>query len=334
VKVFLIILGLFLLVIVCLLLFIAQPVRSSASKTSAIKIDPQRLQEHVRMLSETFAPRDWEHRENLDRASAYIAKHFSGAGGRVFEQNYKIGSAEYRNVVASFGPEGGERVIVGAHYDAFDIFPAADDNASGVAALLELASALATARLLSRVDLVAYTLEEPPFFTTESMGSLRHARSLKQAGARVKGMISLEMVGYFTDIPNSQRYPYPGLGLAYGTRGDFIVVAGRGQDWRLVRRVKSAMTRANRLPVHSINAPVPGLEFSDHWSYWQQGYPAVMVTDSAFYRNPNYHQANDTAHTLDYGRMGLLVEQIYSAVLELAGAQYLETSGQWSAGHR
>ncbi|MCI0347790.1 MAG: M28 family peptidase, partial [Acidobacteriales bacterium] len=169
---------------------------------------------------------------------------------------------------------------------------------------------------------VAYALEEPPHFRSAAMGSVQHARWLKEQKINVRAMLSLEMIGYFSDAEGSQRFPAPGMSLIYGKRGDFIVVAGRFTDVRLVRRVKRAMTSANDLPVHSINAmaSVPGIDFSDHLSYWQQGFPAAMITDTAFYRNPHYHTAADLAETLDYRRMAQVVQQVYAAVLDLAKA--------------
>jgi hypothetical protein len=129
-------------------------------------------------------------------------------------------------------------------------------------------------------------------------------------------MISLEMIGYFDGQPGSQAYPAPGLSLLYPTRGNFIAVVGRIQDWAATRRVKAAMRGASGLPVHSINAPalIPGVDFSDHSSYWDEGFTAVMITDTAFYRNPNYHQAGDTVDTLDYVRMAQVVQGIFAVI--------------------
>jgi Zn-dependent M28 family amino/carboxypeptidase len=238
----------------------------------------------------------------------------------VSEQPYQVESRLYRNVIARFGPESAERVVVGAHYDAFGGLPGADDNASGVAGLIELAHLLGKTQLPMRVELVAYALEEPPIFRGPSMGSVQHARWLKEQKIKVRAMLSLEMIGYFSDRHGSQKYPLPGLSLIYGKQGNFIVVAGRINDERLVRRVKRAMTAANDLPVHSINALaiIPGIDWSDHASYWQQGYKAALITDSSFYRNPHYHTAGDVAGTLDYPRLALVVQQVYSAVLDLA----------------
>jgi hypothetical protein len=153
------------------------------------------------------------------------------------------------------------------------------------------------------------------------MGSAVHARSLREQGASVRAMISLEMIGYFSDREGSQRLPSPLLKAVYPTRGDFITVVGKMDQGPLVRTVKRAMRGASTLPVYSINAPraIPGVDFSDHANYWDAGYDAVMVTDTAFYRNPNYHAHTDTAETLDYVRMAAVVWGVYEAVLALCG---------------
>ncbi|HYE34206.1 M28 family peptidase [Methylocaldum sp.] len=283
-------------------------------------IDPGRLEAHVRTLSETLGPRDAGHPDNLNRVASYIRLAFEQAQGKTADQPFQVGQTTYRNVVATFGPQSKERVVVGAHYDTAGPYPGADDNASGIAGLIELAGLVSKNHLPSRVDLVAYTLEEPPFFRTEHMGSAVHARALKAEGAIVRAMLSLEMIGYFTDEEDSQSFPAPGLSLLYPTTGNFIAVVGRIGEGRLVRRIKNAMSNASSLPVHSINAPrfLAGIDFSDHLNYWEAGYPAVMITDTAFYRNPNYHTATDTAETLDYRRMAQVAAGIYAAVRDLA----------------
>jgi Zn-dependent M28 family amino/carboxypeptidase len=317
--------GLLVIVLLVVLWFMAtQPLLSGARSSAgegARAADAARLAAHVRELSETFAPRDAAHTENLDRAAAYLRAEFERAGGRVSEQPFRVGSRTYRNVVASFGAEDGERVVVGAHYDTAGAQPGADDNASGVAGLLELARLLGEMPPTgARVDLVAYTLEEPPYFRSANMGSRVHADSLRSEGVRVRAMISLEMIGYFSDAEESQTYPVGLLKAFYPSRGNFIAVIGRFGRGSLVRRVKRAMTQATELPVYSINAPraIPGVDFSDHLNYWNAGYEAAMITDTAFYRNPHYHAATDTPDTLDYKRMAMVVEGVRAAVLELA----------------
>jgi hypothetical protein len=307
------------LLIVALCLYVTQPLIRGANISAPISVDPTNLETHVRTLSQSFVPRDESHPENLDRCAAYIRREFERANARVSEQPFTIDGKTYRNVIANFGPETKEMVVVGAHYDTADPLPGADDNASGVAGLLELARLLDNRQLPMRVELVAYTLEEPPFFGSEQMGSAMHAKSLKREGAVVRVMFSLEMIGYFSDARDSQHFPISAFSLFYPTEGNFITVVGKIDDGMLVRRIKKAMTGATSLPIYSINAPrlVTGVDLSDHLSYWQAGYPAVMITDTAFYRNANYHTPDDTAERLDYRRMGQAVEGVYAAVIDM-----------------
>jgi Zn-dependent M28 family amino/carboxypeptidase len=304
------------------LAYVSQPIGWPQPPGPDGRIDPRRLEAHVRMLAETLAPREWKRQDNLDRVAAYVGAQLAQAGARVTEQVYAVeGAGRYRNVIGSFGPETGERVVVGAHYDAAGSFPAADDNASGVAGLLELARLLGSGGPpAARVDLVAFTLEEPPYYDTPSMGSHVHAAALRGEGAVVRAMIALEMIGFFSDAPGSQRLPHPLLRLVYPSTANFIAVIGRLGEARLTRRVKRAMQGATTLDVYSMNAPtwVTGIDFSDHRSYWAHGYPAIMVTDTAFYRNDRYHTARDTPDSLDYGRMAEVVRGVHRAVLMLA----------------
>ncbi len=285
-----------------------------------VSVPLARLERHVGMLSQTYMPRNAAHPENLDRIATYIAQEFAHANARVIEQPYAVDGHTYRNVIGSYGPPTAERIVIGAHYDAAGEFPGADDNASGVAGLIELAYLLGTVPLPIRVELVAYTLEEPPYFRTPMMGSAVHARSLRQQGQPVRLMVSLEMIGYFTDAPNSQVFPSPILKLFYPSQGNFITIVGNVGQGGVVRRTKRAMRGASALPVYSINAPrfVPGVDFSDHLNYWAAGYHAIMITDTAFYRNPRYHTAHDTPETLDYPRMAMVVQGVYAAVLAFA----------------
>ncbi len=310
----------------CLLLiasasfYVMQPLFGSVQQQSSVSVDPARLEFHVRLLSTTLAPRDYSHPANLDRVADYIRHEFTQAKGRVSDQPFQVDGRTYRNIIAAFGPETKERVIVGAHYDVAGPYPGADDNASGVAGLIELAHLLAASQLPMKVELIAYTLEEPPFFMTAQMGSAVHARSLKKEGALVRAMLSLEMIGYFSDAEGSQHFPRRILSLFYPERGNFITVVGKFGQGLLARRIKKAMAGGSSLPVYSINAPrsISGIDFSDHLSYWQAGYHAVMITDTSFYRNPNYHTAADTAESLDYRRMAQVVEGVYATVKDLA----------------
>jgi Zn-dependent M28 family amino/carboxypeptidase len=299
--------------------YVTQPAIALNAGTGPL-VDARSLEAHVRMLSETLLPRDEAHRENLDRVATYVAAELGRAGGRVEQQVFQVDKRTYRNVVARFGPQDGEIVVVGAHYDAFGPFPGADDNASGVAGLIELGRLLGRTPPPRPVQLVAYSLEEPPYFRTENMGSAVHAAALQRAGTRVRAMLSLEMIGYFSDAPDSQEYPLRVLHLFYPDRGNFIAVVGRFGETGLVRSIKRAMSGATTLPVRSITAPaaLAGVDFSDHLNYWERGMAAVMVTDTAFFRNRSYHTKDDIAERLDYERMAKVVAGVFAAVQALA----------------
>lgn len=300
---------------------LTQPLLSGVDRNASIpEVNPAKLETHVRMLSQTFVPRNEKHTENLDRAAAYIQQELSKAGGTVSEQPFDVNGNTYKNVIALFGPDTRERIVVGAHYDAAFEYPAADDNASGVAGLIELAYLLQNATLPMRVELVAYTLEEPPYFRSKQMGSHMHANTLKQQGAAIRLMISVEMIGYFSDAPNSQHLPTPLLSPFYPSQGNFIAIVGKLGQGEPTRKVKKAMRGASALPVYSINAPsfIPGIDFSDHLNYWNAGYDALMITDTSFYRNPNYHTPRDKPESLDYQKMAMTVQGIYAAVLAIA----------------
>ncbi len=289
-----------------------------------IPVDKDRLRRDVRTLAAVMPPRNARNVASLDKGAEYILTEFEKTGGRVEIQRFTSKGKEYKNVLCSFGPEAGDRVVVGAHYDVQGDQPGADDNASGVAGLLELGRLLSSVltELRFRTDLVAYTLEEGQLFKhpfARHYGSYIHARSLARDGITVRAMLCLEMIGYFTDRPRSQRYPLFFLRWFYPDKGNFIAVVGKwGQGW-LVRKVKESLVAASDVPVESLTTMscLPGVSFSDHQSYWQFGYPAVMITDSAFYRNRNYHRRGDTAETLDYDRMAEVVKGLYRTVIHI-----------------
>ena len=299
---------------------IRQPAWSEHPR-SAAAVSPAALEAHVRFLSETCYPRHALARENQAKAIAYISARLREAGGRVLLQEIPTRSGVYQNVIAHFGPEAGRRYVVGAHFDACGLQPGADDNASGVAGLLELAGLLGKEKSLpAHFELVAYNLEEPPFFAGPEMGSAVHARSLRAQHVSVALMLSLEMIGCFQDERGSQSYPGPLLNLVYPSQGNFIAIVGRWDQRAVVGSFKRACVGTADIPVVSIAAPsfVPAIDFSDHRNYWAEGYPALMITDTAFLRNPRYHQPTDTPDTLDYRRMAEVVRLLHAGLLGLA----------------
>jgi Zn-dependent M28 family amino/carboxypeptidase len=252
----------------------------------------------------------------LDQCAEYIAQRFEEAGATVEFQAFPVGGKQYRNVIGRFGADKHPRVVVGAHYDTCGEQPGAGDNASGIAALIELAGLLGRSPRTNAVDVVAYVLEEPPFFRTPQMGSAIHAKSIAGAKVMYRGIIVLEMVGYFKDDWGSQSYPTLLLRLMYPNRGNFIGVVGRWDQGDWVKAVKVGMKGTTDLPVVSIRAPsvIPGIDFSDHLNYWPYGIKALMVTDTAFYRNKAYHSSGDTAERLDYNRMVDVAVAVFGAI--------------------
>ncbi len=307
-----------LLFLVCLVL---QPTMAAARRAPAVEPDVQALKTHVHTLVTRFRPRGNLDVVNLNAAANHIRGQFQALGLSPTEQTFQTDGETYRNVVARLGNHGGPLLVVGAHYDTCMGNPGADDNASGVAGLLELARLLVKHPPACDVELVAWTLEEPPHFQTPNMGSAHHANMLRANGVTVRVAVSLEMIGYFSDAPGSQKAPLPWLTPLIPSQGNFIGVVGDLGQGGVTRAVKRAMRAASPLRVVSVNAPrwVPGVDFSDHRNYWALGWPAVMITDSANNRNPHYHQQTDLPETLDYVRMGQVVAGVFEAVHVLAG---------------
>ena len=281
--------------------------------------DSARLHRHLLVLTNTPAARNYRHPVVLDSVAAYIARQMRSAGARaVHEQTYQVNGQTYRNIIGSFGPVEGARLIVGAHYDVCGDQPGADDNGSGVAALLEYARLLGISKvpITQPIELVAYTLEEPPFFRTVHMGSYVHAAGLHAAGVPVRGMVALETLGYYDDQRGSQHYPVGLLKLFYGSRGNYVTVAQKFGNGRFGREFARHYRQRAQLPVHRFKSPawLPGVDFSDHLNYWKFGYSAVLLTDTAFYRNLQYHQPGDTLGRLDFYRLALAVDALLAAV--------------------
>jgi len=283
----------------------------------------KRLYDHVHHLSVAIGSRSVLEEDRLDRTKEYILAALRDQGIPVARQTVEYEGRPHHNLIVTIeGVERrGETVIIGAHYDTIEGTPGADDNASAVAVLLELCRALRDFRPQRTIKLIFFTLEEPPAFSTSRMGSAVYAAQARERGETIHGMIALEMVGYYTDEEGSQAFPLPGMGQVYSNRGNFIGVVGNVPSRELVQSVAGALRRASSLPVESLAAPavVPGISFSDHGSFWKMGYRAVMITDTAFYRNPNYHTARDTIETLRFDRMAELLRGMVHVAHTLAG---------------
>lgn len=306
-----------------IVLAVTNPVIVKSKDKVTVEVDPERIKSDVVALCSTTEYRNAKNVASLNEAASYIADEWLKLGLEVDTQAYIADGNEYKNLICSFGPTDAERIIVGAHYDVCEAQAGADDNASGTAGLLELARLLKKNQpnLMYRIDLVAYTLEEPPYFRTELMGSAVHAKYLHDNKIPVRAMMCLEMIGYFSDEKGSQDYPVGILKLFYPNKGDYISVVSKmgSGNGKLTRQVKKGIKRGSNIDVTSVNAPakMQGIDFSDHLNYWKYDYPAVMVTNTAFYRNKNYHKPSDLPETLDYKKMAEVIKGVYSTVVNL-----------------
>jgi Zn-dependent M28 family amino/carboxypeptidase len=276
----------------------------------------------VEMLARNFPSRNGLYAGNLSRAAQFIEKEFESLGMEVESQSYGTYSTRVKNLIVEKRGRNTAKplIIIGGHYDTVVNTPGADDNASGVAGLLELARLLREYPNERTIQFVAFTLEEPPYFHTAKMGSQMYAKRLKLDRIRVELMISLEMIGY-AGGHLKQSYPFPLMRMLgrYPRTGDFIGIVGNIQTRYLVGVVKKAMRRRYTIGVESLSAPgfIPPLYLSDHSSFWKYKYPALMITDTAFLRNPNYHNPGDTDDTLNYDFLAEVVKGVYHAVISL-----------------
>jgi hypothetical protein len=279
------------------------------------------LRADVEQLASAIGERNHANQAALERARDHLERALTAAGYAPRRLRYEVAGQGADNLEVelrgSTQPE--EIVVVGAHYDSAMGAPGADDNASGVAALLALARAFAAERPGKTLRFVAFADEEPPYFWTESMGSVVYASGCKSRGERVVAMLSLESLGYYRDDPGSQRYPFP-LDLVYPSAGNFVAFVGNGASRGLVRESVARFRESAHLPSEGAALPgfIPGVGWSDQWSFWQQGYPALMVTDTAPFRNPHYHTGGDLLETLDYARLARVVAGLRGLIGSLA----------------
>ena len=290
-----------------------------ARKNNQSYSDTTRIKNDLNIITKTSKPRNYINVETLDFVANYIYQELSKNCDTVYYQRYSVNGLEYKNVIGIIGIEKNDKLVVGAHYDVCGDQEGADDNASGVVGLLELSRLISKDDLDYQVELVAYTLEEPPFFRTDNMGSHIHAKSLKDNNIQIKGMVCLEMIGYFNDDKNSQDYPIGFLKLFFGSKGDFITIVQKFGNGRFGRQIKRRMKKQNLIKTKSFKAPakLPGIDFSDHLNYWRYGYGAVMITNTAFYRNKNYREQTDKMGTLDLKRMGLVIDEVFLTLKKL-----------------
>lgn len=279
----------------------------------------ERLKRHVYKLSAEIGDRSVFRYEQLQQAQKYITSEFRSLGYRVELQEYKVYGKSVHNIIAvKKGTTNSEElIVVGAHYDTC-FNPGADDNASGIAGLIELAEILSKKKTNINIEFVAFVNEEPPFFKTDDMGSLVYAKWAKKENKKIKAAVILEMIGYYINEPNSQKYP-PLFGLFYPNKGNFIAVVGNFKSKWLTKEVTSSFKKHSSFPIEAISTFefISGIDFSDHWAFWQQGYPAVMITDTSFYRYAHYHEKSDTHDKLNYEAIAEVVKGLSGVLLEI-----------------
>jgi hypothetical protein len=275
----------------------------------------------VQTLAGDIGERNMRRYPQLNAAADFIEGSFSRAGLRTRRDSYELNGRTCHNIEAEIPGARPQILVVGAHYDSVLGSPGANDNGSGVAALLALARRFAGKPVGQTLRFVAFANEEPPYFQTEQMGSFVYARGCKARAEEISGMISLETIGYFSDAPRSQTYPAPGLSLFHPTTGNFIGFVGNTGARTFLDRTIGVFRQQARIPSEGATLPsfISGVAWSDQWSFWQCGYPAaIMITDTAPFRYPHYHLATDTPDKLDYDRFALVVSGMEKTIMELA----------------
>ncbi len=307
---------------------ITTPILTFVPKSNHItQASEDNLKKHVQYLTSTQKERNYKEVENLSKIADYLYDEFKNAGcDDVYFQKFIADKKEYKNIICDFKWINDKKIVIGAHYDvdsdnvfnqpwevAKMYYPGADDNASGVAWVLELASMIwkNKTNLNHSIELVAYCLEEMPFFESSEMWSYVHAKSLHDNWVDIEYMISLEMLWYFSD-ENIQTYPVNFLGRIYPKKWNFIAIVGKIFDFNM-SWLKTVMMKNSDISIKSLSSPsfVGWIDLSDHSSYWKFGYRAYMITDTSFFRNKNYHTPEDTIDKLDFKKMKEVVNGVY-----------------------
>jgi Zn-dependent M28 family amino/carboxypeptidase len=279
-----------------------------------------RLKADVTMLAGTIGERNTNSYQPLQQAAAYLADCLRKMGYSVREEPYSAAGKQFVNIEAELKgkQQPNEIVVIGAHYDSPPDSPGANDNASGVAGLLELARHFKETQPGRTIRFVAFVNEEPPFFQTEQMGSRIYAANARKRGEKIVAMLALETIGYYTDKPGSQQYPPP-FNYFYPDSGNFIAFVGNLPSRSLLRNSVKTFRQSTLFPTEGLAAPaiIKAAGLSDHSAFWQEGYPAIMITDTAPFRYPHYHETTDTADKLDYERMARVVAGVGRVVGDL-----------------
>lgn len=307
--------------------WMSMPGRSHAGPLPALAPEEEtlrdRLRGHVEKLARDIGERNHLHVEGLEKAARYVEKSFRDLGYAVAAQPYEVKGRIVRNIeVEKPGTTSpAEILIVGGHYDSVIGSPGANDNATGAAGAIEVSRLLKDKPLARTVRFVAFVNEEPPWFQTDAMGSRVYARRCKERKENVVGMISLETIGHFSDAPKSQQYPFP-FSLFYPGTGNFIGFVGNVSSGSLVRRAIKSFRARTQFPSEGVAAPgwITGIGWSDQWSFWEEGYPAFMLTDTAPFRYAHYHLDTDTPDRVDFDRCARVVAGVARVVEELAAS--------------
>jgi len=282
----------------------------------------QELRQHVTALAADIGERNVWHYRELRRTVDYLEAAFLGAGYSPARQTYDVSRLPVSNIEVTLrgAAKADEIIVLGAHYDTVGGSPGANDNGTGVAALLELARRFSGRAQPRTIRFVAFVNEEPPFFQTPQMGSAVYATAAKERGDRIVGMLSLETMGYFSDESGSQQYPVEDMAALFPTVGNFIGFVSNEESRELLVNAARAFRERATFPVQAAAMPagLPGAGWSDHWSFWQAGYPALMVTDTAPWRYPWYHTADDTPDKIDFAKLVEVVDGLEHVVGSLA----------------
>ena len=281
-----------------------------------------RVELHVRTLADEIGPRDVFVPDKLNAAADYIRTFWEKIGYQVSAQTFSVQNVECQNLAIEIPGRSkpGEIVLVGAHYDTVSWAPGANDNGSAVAALLELSRLFSTESPSRTLRFVAFTNEEPPFFKSSSMGSLVYAKACQKRKENIVGMVCLETIGYYRDEPKTQKYPFP-FRFFYPDKGNFVAVVGNLRSKPLVKSFTRHFMEESDFPVECVATFgfLTGIDWSDHWSFWHCGYPAIMITDTALFRYPYYHSSEDTSDKIDYDSLARVTYGVYRALLRMVG---------------
>ncbi len=312
-------------VIFCIVWFTNMPLRSYSGALPPLSPNEQAIRDdlvtYLNQLAGTIGERNMEHEAKLNAAAEFLLQTLGKEGYELNTYQYPVNGKFVKNIEVRI--EGlrlpKKDFVVGAHYDSVAGSPGADDNGTGTVALLELARLLQSSRPQQTVRFAFFVNEEPPYFQTSHMGSLVYAKKLHSQNVDVSGMISLETIGYYSDAKDSQHYPAP-FGLLYPNTGNFVGFVANTNSRDLVRKAIQAFRQSTEFPSEGVAAPgsVAGIGWSDHWSFWQEGYQGIMVTDTALFRYPYYHRPGDTPDRVNVDRMARVVEGLRKVILRLA----------------